>query len=60
VGRHDTCRYGAGIVPVERCVRVLQEIAFPGTISVEHEPEFFDPHDDIAASLALLQGWLAQ
>jgi L-ribulose-5-phosphate 3-epimerase len=60
VGRHDTCRYGAGIVPVERCVRVLQEIDYPGTISVEHEPELFDPHDDIAASLALLQGWLAQ
>ena len=60
VGRHDTCRYGEGIVPIERCVRVLQDIGFGGTISVEHEPEFFDPHADIAASLAMLKGWLAQ
>jgi len=60
VGQHRTCRYGAGIVPLERCVRVLQAIDFPGTISVEHEPEFFDPADDIQASLRLLKGWLAQ
>jgi sugar phosphate isomerase/epimerase len=60
VGRHDTCRYGEGVVPIEACVRVLQEMDFRGTISVEHEPEFFDPADDIRASLHLLKGWLAQ
>lgn len=60
VGRHDTCRYGAGIMPVERCVRVLQEIGYRGTIAVEHEPELFDPTEDLEASLALLKGWLGQ
>jgi sugar phosphate isomerase/epimerase len=60
VGQHNTCRYGAGIVPIERCVRVLQAIDFGGTISVEHEPEFFDPTGDIKASFAMLKGWLAQ
>jgi sugar phosphate isomerase/epimerase len=60
VGAHDTCRYGAGVVPIERCVRVLQEIGYGGTNAVDHEPELFDPTEDLKASLALLKGWLGQ
>jgi sugar phosphate isomerase/epimerase len=58
VGAHNTCRYGEGVVPVERCVRVLQEMGYSGSISVEHEPEQFDPTEDCVASLQTLKGWL--
>lgn len=57
-GGHETCRYGAGCVPVEACVRTLQQIGYRGAISVEHEPDHFDPTDDCVANLALLRSWL--
>lgn len=58
VGAHNTCRFGEGIVPVERCVRVMQEIGYTGTISVEHEPHDFDPTEDCIANLQMLKEWL--
>ena len=58
VGAHESCRYGEGIVPLERCVQVLQETGYTGAISVEHETAAYDPSEDCAASLALLKGWL--
>lgn len=58
-GAHNTCRYGHGIVPIERCVQVLHEIGYAGAISVEHEPEQFDPTEDCIAELEMLRGWLA-
>jgi L-ribulose-5-phosphate 3-epimerase len=60
VGAHNTCRFGEGVVPLERCVRVLHEIGYTGTLSIEHEPEHFDPSADVIASLAMLKGWLGQ
>jgi sugar phosphate isomerase/epimerase len=59
VGAHDTCRYGQGIVPIERCAEVLQEIGYSGSISIEHEPEHFDPTEDCVAGFKILQSWLA-
>ena len=58
VGAHNTCPYGEGVVPIERCVRVLKEIGYSGSISIEHEPEHYDPTQEIAANLQLLKGWL--
>jgi L-ribulose-5-phosphate 3-epimerase len=58
-GRHDTCRFGQGIVPIERCVRALADIGYAGTISIEHEPEHSDPTEDCIASLRILQDLLA-
>ena len=58
VGSHDTCRYGEGVVSVEACVRALQRIGYGGAISVEHEPELFDPSEDCRANRLLLKGWL--
>lgn len=60
VGQHNSCRYGEGIVPIRRCVEALKAMNYSGTISIEHEPEFFDPTEDVRASLALLQWWLAE
>ncbi len=56
---HETCRWGEGIVPIEACVRTLQRIGYTGSIAVEHEPETFDPTDDIRAMREQLEGWLA-
>jgi L-ribulose-5-phosphate 3-epimerase len=58
-GAHETCRYGRGIVPIEQCVRVLQKMGYQGGLSVEHEPDHFDPTDDVIASYAMLRGWLS-
>jgi len=56
-GRHDTCRYGLGCVPIERCVKALEQIGYRGTISIEHEPELYDPTDECKANLTMLKGW---
>jgi sugar phosphate isomerase/epimerase len=58
-GAHDTCRWGRGVVDIEGCVRALERIGYAGTISVEHEPEQYDPTDDIREMLPMLQAWLA-
>ena len=57
-GGHETCRYGAGCVQIEQCVEMLKQVGYIGGISVEHEPEHYDPTEDCQASLALLQAWL--
>jgi sugar phosphate isomerase/epimerase len=56
---HDTCRWGDGIVDIEGCVRALQRIGYTGSISVEHEPETYDPSDDVRAMREQLEEWLA-
>jgi len=56
---HETCALGDGAVPVERCVQILRERNYAGPISIEHEPEDFDPTDDCVVSLKRLQGWLS-
>jgi sugar phosphate isomerase/epimerase len=57
-GGHETCRYGRGVVPIERCVQTLQRIGYQGAISVEHEPDEGDPGPDCQANLAMLQEWM--
>ncbi|HEY3542005.1 MAG TPA: sugar phosphate isomerase/epimerase [Gaiellaceae bacterium] len=56
---HETCRWGEGVVPIEECVRVLQDNGYAGAIAVEHEPETFDPTDDVGAMREQLAGWLS-
>jgi sugar phosphate isomerase/epimerase len=60
MGQHDTCRYGEGVVPIERCVRMLKKIGYTGTISVEHVVGHFDPTEDVVASLRMLKGWIRE
>lgn len=56
---HETCRFGEGIVDAEACVRALRRLGYPGAISVEHEPETYDPSEDCRAMRAELERWLA-
>jgi sugar phosphate isomerase/epimerase len=55
---HETCRWGDGIVPIERCVHALRVGGYAGAIAVEHEPETVDPTDDIRSMRAQLEAWL--
>jgi len=57
-GVHETCALGDGIVPIEDVVRAIGEIDFTGPISIEHEPEHYDPAPEIAISVERLDGWL--
>jgi sugar phosphate isomerase/epimerase len=58
VGRHRTCAFGKGIVPLRDCVAALGEIGYAGAISVEHEPEDYDPRPEIREALVQVRGWL--
>jgi L-ribulose-5-phosphate 3-epimerase len=55
---HETCRWGEGIVPIRECVRTLERIGYRGVVAVEHEPETFDPSEDIRAMRVELESWL--
>ncbi|HEX6789654.1 MAG TPA: sugar phosphate isomerase/epimerase [Gaiellaceae bacterium] len=55
---HETCRWGEGVVPVDRCVETLRATGYAGVIAVEHEPETFDPTADIRAMRAELEARL--
>jgi L-ribulose-5-phosphate 3-epimerase len=58
VGDHETCGFGQGVVDIKGCVEAIKSIGYAGPIGVEHEPEHFDPTQDVSESLKLLQGWL--
>ncbi|GAB4529604.1 MAG: hypothetical protein OHK0046_49620 [Anaerolineae bacterium] len=58
-GGHETCQFGDGVVPVRECVEVLQRIGYDGPVSVEHEPDLYDPSDEVRASADMLRAWLA-
>jgi sugar phosphate isomerase/epimerase len=58
-GAHDTCRFGAGCVPIKACVETLKRIGYESSVCVEHEPEDGDPTEDCIACLAMLKEWLA-
>ncbi len=57
-GTHVTCRFGDGVVPIEGCLEALAKIGYMGPISIEHEPPNYDPSDEVADSLRLVQQWL--
>lgn len=57
-GSHDTCRFGDGVVPIRGCVDALKQAGYTGAISIEHEPDNYDPTEDVKASLAMLERWL--
>lgn len=57
---HETCRLGAGIVPIAECVSVLGRRGFAGPLAIEHEPEDFDPSEDCRAGLRLVQRLMEQ
>jgi L-ribulose-5-phosphate 3-epimerase len=55
---HETCRWGDGVVPIEACVRALLRLGHAGALTVEHEPELYDPSEDCREMLGMLRRWL--
>jgi L-ribulose-5-phosphate 3-epimerase len=56
---HDTCGFGDGVVPLRRCVEALARIGYEGAISVEHEPDAYDPRPEIRRARQQLEEWVA-
>lgn len=59
VGGHETCKFGDGIVGIRECVTAIKDIGYTGPICVEHEPDHYDPTDEVKASFEILKAWLA-
>jgi L-ribulose-5-phosphate 3-epimerase len=59
-GAHETCRFGLGVVPIERCVETLKQIGYTGPVAIEHEPEHYDPTDDCRAMLPMVEHMLGR
>ncbi len=59
-GAHETCRFGQGVVPIERCVDTLKHVGYNGPIAIEHEPEHFDPSDDCRVMLGMVEQMLGR
>lgn len=57
-GADESCRYGQGCVPVERCVRTLMDMEYQGYYCIEHKIMDYDSRDDCRANLAMLRQWL--
>ena len=57
---HDTCRYGQGVVPIEACVETLKRIGYAGAISIEHEPEHYDPSEDVRVGAERVKEWMKE
>jgi sugar phosphate isomerase/epimerase len=57
-GGHETCRFGQGIVDIKACIETLKAIGYQGSVGIEHEPEHFDPTQDVIESKAMLESWL--
>lgn len=55
---HETCALGDGIVDIRGILNALNEIGYKGYISIEHEPEFHDPTEDIRKSLERVREWM--
>lgn len=55
IGSHVSVQLGRGIVPIDDCLAALKEVGYKGLITVEHEPEKYDPREEIEASVAFLE-----
>ncbi len=58
VGAHDTCKFGSGVANIEACANAILEIGYSGVIGIEHEPEHYNPTQDILESKQMLKFWL--
>lgn len=55
---HETCALGDGVVPIERCLSTLREIGYKGGISIEHEPEEYNPSAEVKLGYERVQKWI--
>ncbi|MEM6431461.1 MAG: sugar phosphate isomerase/epimerase [Deinococcota bacterium] len=59
-GAHDTCQLGEGVADIPACLQALTNVGYTGELGIEHEPETFDPTDDLRASRVFVEDWMNQ
>ncbi len=59
-GKHETSSLGDGIVDIPTVINTLDKIKYDGYISIEHEPEYHDPMEEVKKSRARLDQWLGK
>lgn len=52
-------RPGTGSADIAGCLRALDDIGYQGAVGVEHEPDGWDPTEDLRAAYRLLEDWVA-
>ncbi len=55
---HETCALGDGVVPIERCISSLKKIGYKGGISIEHEPEEYNPTAEVKLGYERVKKWI--
>jgi L-ribulose-5-phosphate 3-epimerase len=55
IGAHNSTALGTGILDAAACVRVLQEIGYNSTLSIEQESADHDPTEDCTKSLQFVE-----
>jgi sugar phosphate isomerase/epimerase len=50
-------RPGTGSARVVECLEVLENIGYDGAVGIEHEPDGWDPTDDLRAGYRMLEKW---
>lgn len=60
VGTKEWAPIGDGIADCRRCVQALYEIGYEGFVSIEYEPKFHDPTDELRTSVSRVRTWLAE
>jgi len=58
IGEHKTCKFGNGVVPMSECLEALLSIGYKGTLSIEHEPETYNPLPECKYNLTWLENHL--
>ena len=51
-------RPGTGSANIAACLIALDEIGYEGAVGVEHEPDGWNPTDDLRAAYRLLEDWV--
>lgn len=51
---HDTCALGEGIMRIEDIIAELKRVGYRGNITIEHEPEDYNPTEEVIRSLVLV------
>ncbi len=57
---HETCRLGDGLGQIRSVIRELKTQGFKGSLGVEHEPETYDPREEIRTSRQRVEEWSAE
>jgi sugar phosphate isomerase/epimerase len=51
-------RPGAGAADIAGCLQALAETGYQGAVGVEHEPDGWDPAEDLLAAREMLTDWV--